>query len=174
MGVSDVTATRSNLILIPSINHPLNHPHSLPHSPSLTHPSTLWLTITRSPTLTHSTQSTITYKESICALGMSRCSQNPSEAISMLSIHTIGGLCLVPMSCRKWRLVWSVNFALHTELWRHDDLIYVRRLTMPLMQQLLNGTSQWSVAAWQHCTHVYRSQRNNMRWKLDFFDTDIL
>ena len=46
------------------------------------------------------------------------------------------GLCLVPMSCREWRLVWSVNFALPAELarlWRHNDLIYAQRLTMTLV-----------------------------------------
>ena len=35
-------------------------------------------------------------------------------------------------------------------------------------------TSQWSVEAWQHCTHVYRSQRQQRGMKFWFFDTDIL
>ena len=46
------------------------------------------------------------------------------------------GLYWVAMSCRKWHLVWIVNFALHVELaklWRHTDLIHARRLTMTLV-----------------------------------------
>ena len=45
-------------------------------------------------------------------------------------------LCLVPMSCCKWRLVWSVNFSLHAQpakLWRHNNLIYAHHLTIMLV-----------------------------------------
>ena len=44
------------------------------------------------------------------------------------------------MTCRlfvaKWRLVWSVNFALYAEpakLWRHNNLILARHLTITLV-----------------------------------------
>ena len=38
--------------------------------------------------------------------------------------------------CRKWCLFFSVNIALHAELaklWRHNDIIFVRYLTMTLV-----------------------------------------
>ena len=58
------------------------------------------------------------------------------------------------MGRRKWRLVWSVNFALHaepTKLWRHNDLIYAQRLWQQL-SVVPSETSQWSMPALQHNT----------------------
>ena len=46
------------------------------------------------------------------------------------------GLCLVPMGCREWRLVLSVNLVLHAataQLWRHNNLIFAHLLTMMLV-----------------------------------------
>ena len=86
------------------------------------------------------------------------------------------------MSCREWRLVWSANFALHAELaklWRHNLWSNLRAPlnndacvnNFPLFQaRRHNG----SVEAWQQCTHVCRSQRQQRAMKVCYFDTAIL
>ena len=89
------------------------------------------------------------------------------------------GLCLVPMSCREWRLVWSVNFALHAELakvWRHNDLIYAQRLTMTLVPTASHCSKRdvTMVSGSMTTLNTVRSQRQQRAMQVRFFDTDIL
>ena len=51
------------------------------------------------------------------------------------------GLCLVPMTCRKWRF----NFALHAgpaKLWRHNGLIYLRYVTIALVSTIFHCSNR--------------------------------
>ena len=67
---------------------------------------------------------------------------------------------LIPMGCCKWHLVLSVNFALRakpTKLWRHNDLIYVRHVTIKLVSTTSHCFKR--VITRQPGTQVHQSQQ---------------
>ena len=77
-------------------------------------------------------------------------------------------ICAFPMSCRKWRLVWSINFAGPAKLWRHHDLIYARQWT--ISSSTTFHFSKWNVTivsgdqAQRAHTQTQRQQRAMNVW----------
>ena len=67
----------------------------------------------------------------------------------------------------------SSKFVPQAKLWRHNDLIYARRLTMTLVSTTSHCSKRYVSESLQHCTHVYRS-RQQRAMKIWFFDTGIL